>query len=1752
MSVTLASYATTENNGWRLLYNPPVVSTFSGAATYQYTFDLPPARHDLQPALQLSYNSRRVDGVLGWWESGWVGAGWSVDLVDILREGVKYCWPDNTEWICYANRFTLLLNGTGYELEPAAGVTAGKPGRYYARNAPQLYVELRDDSPPDDEGGNKTGLYWLVRTPDGTEYRLGYTTNSEQVLCRTPNGEDWYGGGYDAGRAQNFATYRWRVDSVRDVYGNRMEVTYREAHGGVGNKRDTASVLSEIRYNCRTGEKCATRIVFVGTAFEEQPGDEPIFGPQGELRRIEIYHTGRRVRSYLFQYQSSPNHAATRRLTSIQEVSGDGELAFPATTFGYRDFPNKEWCPDDWDCPHDDYHRERFPYPRLIWAENGYGARIEFTYESDGRADWSMPYNYRVAEMRTYDGVHADPVRVSYTYGTRCYDQSSGGDYYTNGGVLCRGRNPVNIGPLVGHDVVTETIEGYEASTPLMQQTHRFYIDDHHSWRLGLEYRTEQYSPDGTLMAQTEREWSEAASGTASWAQLRAVVETLGTDTARTEYRYDAYGNVIREARLGNVSKEGDESIILRGFIPNEQAWLVDLPSWEQVSGRSQTILRETHYLYDGQSWGMTPTVGSLTAVVVGAGDLWITTTYEYDTYGHQTAMTDPLGRVTRTAYDSRYHLYPVRTTNPLGWTTLTQWNEALGTPEVVTAANGAVTTYAYDGLGRLTGVTYPDPETGERGAEADLLYTYPTPSDGAVAAPFAIGQARRSSGGYHHTWTLYDGLGRSVQTQEEAGNGLLVVTHQTYDGLGRVRRTSLPMTATIAGGTYITPAWEHIPYTLKDYDALGRLIEERGADGAITRWAYSGWRTLHLDPNGHQVIQEKDGLGRLVRVQECRGTWSTPNWGAGGPETLYSHDGAGNLTGVRDAEGNVTRIAYDPLGRKVEMWDPSMGHWTYGYDAAGNLVQQTDGRGVTLRFTYDALNRLEQKAVDGGPVLATYGYDEGRWGLGRRTRMTDGTGRTTWAYDARGRVVTETRALTDGLGTYVTGWTYDAADRVVAIRYPGGEIVHNTYDLRGLLTGVTGEIGEALWAYLAEAAYNAAGQVVHERWGNGLETSYTYREDNLRLTRLHLSGAGGALLDFRYGYDPAGNIAVLTDTTRTETTLFGYDERDRLTSAAGPYEEAYAYSEMGNLLTRTVETEARAYTYGERSAITPTVPGMQRRLFLPLVMAPPAYPTAFAPTTGQPFAVQALSDGSRFAYDGNGNMILRVIVSGTQVTTYTQHFDAENRLTVVTETTSGFVTRFGYDGDGRRIWRSDGVTTTLYLGEQVEVSIGPGGRITRTYYYAGSRPIAVRVREAGHSRLYYLHSDHLGSVVLATYGQVVSMNLRLYLPLILRGSAAGRAAAGQEAKAPQPGLSPLTLASPLAPPEGEPPGVEKEAAEALPSPLSSPLPPPPPEPGEAVPGSETRYRPYGEVRTPGEPVTALTERTFTGQSLDSRTGLMDYRARWYDPRLGRFIQPDTVVPGAGNPQALNRYAYVVNNPLRYTDLTGHIANDPNELNRADEILRVLHNEYNVTIDKDWGMLGIGSIWNPGSWRLAELETVLKGVQDLAQLMGRAEQFRNNLGGVRIMRQAMKNTPGRAMTHKVWLRSIGSGGFSGQWEGVWTVVHELAHAWDAVNDWQLSKELGEYTGGRTTRRGYNHGGIPPKGADDHFTRKEDWAESVAAFIYPHTAQAFIQNFYPNALDFQYNNYYALSRAAFVAQQVNMEPQYLLFLQGNRW
>jgi len=64
------------------------------------------------------------------------------------------------------------------------------------------------------------------------------------------------------------------------------------------------------------------------------------------------------------------------------------------------------------------------------------------------------------------------------------------------------------------------------------------------------------------------------------------------------------------------------------------------------------------------------------------------------------------------------------------------------------------------------------------------------------------------------------------------------------------------------------------------------------------------------------------------------------------------------------------------------------------------------------------------------------------------------------------------------------------------------------------------------------------------------------------------------------------------------------------------------------------------------------------------------------------------------------------------------------------------------------------------------------------------------------------------------------------------------------------------------------------------------------------------------------------------GQEYDPETGLYYYNARYYDPEIGRFLSADAMIPDPGNPQSFNRYSYVLNNPLRYTDPSGHVPDD--------------------------------------------------------------------------------------------------------------------------------------------------------------------------------------------------------------------------------
>jgi len=315
-------------------------------------------------------------------------------------------------------------------------------------------------------------------------------------------------------------------------------------------------------------------------------------------------------------------------------------------------------------------------------------------------------------------------------------------------------------------------------------------------------------------------------------------------------------------------------------------------------------------------------------------------------------------------------------------------------------------------------------------------------------------------------------------------------------------------------------------------------------------------------------------------------------------------------------------------------------------------------------------------------------------------------------------------------------------------------------------------------------------------------------------------------------------------------------------------------------------------------------------------------------------------------------------------------------------------------------------------------------------------------------------------------------------------------------------------------------------------------------------------WTPFGvEV---GESPTGLG---YTGEWWDADVGLEYLRARWYQPGTGRFTTKDPFPGLMLLPPTQHAYIYVVNDPLRYTDPTGNITQE--ETQNADLIVQQVSNYFGIEIVKDWGwrllpipapspgMVTCASEWDTGRWTLPELRLVNSAVASMVTAMGGNVAFRNFMGHweiiktpsacgrgctngsfrrVELIDNNLPPTPGTSFS-KLIIRPGREVNFD-----AWTVIHELGHAWDANFHGRLSGKLEKYTGGRTepwfgygwnmthpepcdprlpgcNRAGYIYGGTPPKGSDANFNRREDFAESVAAYVFPNEAQRWVERWH---------------------------------------
>jgi RHS repeat-associated protein len=581
--------------------------------------------------------------------------------------------------------------------------------------------------------------------------------------------------------------------------------------------------------------------------------------------------------------------------------------------------------------------------------------------------------------------------------------------------------------------------------------------------------------------------------------------------------------------------------------------------------------------------------------------------------------------------------------------------------------------------------------------------------------------------------------------------------------------------------------------------DSGNRRIQKFDSSGTfLTKWgSYGSGDGQFIDPWGVAVdtqgIYVTDTGNHRIQKFSVPPIYST---------TTYSYDVLGNLTQVVDNDNNTTSITYDRFSRKTAMTDPDMGSWSYAYDDNGNLISQTDAKSNTITFSYDELNRLTGKTYPQGSGMTdvTYTFDStsgGNYGKGRRTGMTDATGSTAYKYDTRGRLIEEKRTINSV--NYTTQFAYDAADRMTTVTYPGGETATQGYNGRGLPYSLSSSVSSTI---VSSAIYNQLGAVTEINQGNGNRMTFGYwgvggtydttggyygRPWEIKTIK-DPGGTPTTLQDVQHTWDASGNLTQRYDVVGSTTENFGYDFLDRLTSVSGAYSKTYAYDDIGNI----TSMGGNSYTYGTK-----------------------------------PHAVTQVGT-TTYSYDSNGNMTAR----GNQ----TIAWDVENRPTSVTQGESTLGT-FVYDGDGKRVKKTEGGEDILYINRYYEKNLTTS--TVTLYYHLGDRLVALKKG----SDLRYVSRDQLTGTALTTDTS---------------GNSVGT----------------------------------------------------------------IKYYPYGS--TWSSTGTIDTEKKFTGQRLDSGTGLYYYGARFYDPEVGRFISPDTFMLSPSNPQGLNRYAYAFNNPLRYNDPTGN------------------------------------------------------------------------------------------------------------------------------------------------------------------------------------------------------------------------------------
>jgi len=968
---------------------------------------------------------------------------------------------------------------------------------------------------------------------------------------------------------------------------------------------------------------------------------------------------------------------------------------------------------------------------------------------------------------------------------------------------------------------------------------------------------------------------------------------------SKTDYAYDGYGNA-RTVLVG-VSDGSSKNTTNTYFDADTTNWILGrlkTASVVSIVAGTQDLTRHSAFEYESGTGLLTREVVEPTtsnpAGCNSSGVICLQTDYTYDAFGHRVATTvSGPGIATRTSHAHYDSLGEFQTfaTNALGqsesWAFTSDESLAFGAPTSHTGPNGLTTSWTYDSFGRSTLESRPD------GTKTSVSYAYCSGVNGGTASCVSGASYRKTVEAFASNGTTqigpiaityYDSLSRTIAQDVQGFNASYIRTATQYDRNGRVQQTSRPYF--VSGGT--------AKWTVFQYDDLGRVIIATAPNDGVTNFCFSGLKTWATNALGQttETINNAQGLKASV----TQGTFACGTDGSGSnPTTTYVYDALGNLKTVTDPSGNVTTNVYDFRGNKTDSTDPDMGHWTYVHDTLGQLTSQTDAKGQTTTLTYDLLGRVTHR-VEAGSLHGNWVYDTAAHGIGKlAASCTSGSSNPTcnssattlrsFAYDSLGRPAA-TVLLTGGEGfTYAT--SYNATTGQIAnVAYPDGLVTKYVYTSLGHLCRIAGSSGsptcaseggaQIFWTIKTRDAEMHATQSLA---GNGLVTNQSFDPETGLPVSLR-AGGGGSVAEFDYTFNTIGTLTSRTDGVEAYTERFCYDSLNRLTSyklststscpLSGTGTTTVAYDTLGNIASKS---DVGSYTYG----------------------AGAAGPHAVTSVTGTVDGVV----NPKYTYDANGNLTCASTGTGcTGTVARTVTWTVFNMAATITQGSTSVT--LSYDTDHARIKQvavvSGTTTTTTYLNDPASgamaqrVATGSAAPVWQDYLTVDGQIVAMRsARFATASAWGTAHWGNFvwgGQVAASTWGSphkwgsfawaaAPSSTSWVYFTLDHLGSVA--------VVTDQFGAV-----------------VERASYDAW---------------GKRRHADGSAAACYA--------LSSATTRGFTNQEMMDSVCLVNLNARLYDPTLGRFMSADPMVEDPYNLQILNRYSYVLNNPLSFTDPSG-------------------------------------------------------------------------------------------------------------------------------------------------------------------------------------------------------------------------------------